>query len=99
MAADDPGMVGAFKTPGLRNVELRPPYMHAGQLASLEEVVTHYRHSPAAAAGTSELAQAGRPRAGRQAIRLDEDEARQVVAFLRALSGPIHEKSTPEVQP
>ena len=28
---------GAFKTPGLRNVSLRPPYMHAGQFASLDE--------------------------------------------------------------
>ncbi|MBT9527047.1 MAG: tryptophan tryptophylquinone biosynthesis enzyme MauG, partial [Rhizobacter sp.] len=29
----DPSLKGAFKTPSLRNVGLRPPYMHAGQLA------------------------------------------------------------------
>lgn len=31
-----------FKTPTLRNVELRAPYMHNGRFASLEEVVEFY---------------------------------------------------------
>jgi len=99
MASDDPGMLGAFKTPSLRNVAQRPPYMHAGQMASLEEVVSHYRHSPPAAIGVSELAPAGRPREARQAVRLDDEEARQIVAFLRTLSGPIREMPAPEVKP
>lgn len=99
MASDEPGMVGAFKTPSLRNVALRPPYMHAGQLSSLEEVVSHYRRSPAAPLGASELAPAGRPQAGRQAVRLDDEEARLIVAFLRTLSGPIRETPAPEVKP
>lgn len=89
IAADDPGMEGAFKTPGLRNVALRPPYMHAGQLASLDEVLAHYRRAPPAATGTSELASGTGPRQGKQQIRLSEDEARQVVAFLRTLSAPV----------
>ena len=42
IVTDDPALEGAFKTPGLRNVALRPPYMHAGQLATLEEVIAHY---------------------------------------------------------
>lgn len=33
---------GAFKTPGLRNVELTGPYMHDGSLATLEQVVEFY---------------------------------------------------------
>ncbi len=33
---------GRFKTPNLRNVELRAPYMHNGQFATLEEVVEFY---------------------------------------------------------
>ncbi|MCY7347902.1 MAG: hypothetical protein LH614_17020, partial [Pyrinomonadaceae bacterium] len=33
---------GRFKTPSLRNVELRAPYMHNGQFATLEEVVEFY---------------------------------------------------------
>jgi cytochrome c peroxidase len=31
-----------FKTPGLRNVELRAPYMHNGRFATLEQVVEFY---------------------------------------------------------
>ncbi len=33
---------GAFKVPGLRNVELRAPFMHNGRFATLEEVVDFY---------------------------------------------------------
>ena len=33
---------GSFRTPSLRNVAKTPPYMHAGQLATLEDVVEHY---------------------------------------------------------
>ena len=34
--------LGEFRTPSLRNVGLRAPYMHNGHLASLEEVVEFY---------------------------------------------------------
>jgi cytochrome c peroxidase len=67
---------GAFKTPGLRDVALRAPYMHAGQFANLEDVVAHYVKAPAAAVGHSE----------RKPIRLSESEVRDVAAFLRTLS-------------
>lgn len=87
----DPSLKGAFKTPSLRNVGLRPPYMHAGQLATLEQVVAHYARSPAATVGHSELAHAGQGHADRQPIRLSEAQARDVVAFLQALSGPVIE--------
>lgn len=33
---------GAFKTPGLRNVKLTPPYFHNGGFSSIEEVVDFY---------------------------------------------------------
>ena len=95
MATSDPALEGAFKTPGLRGVAQRAPYMHAGQIASLDEVLAHYRRSPAAAAGHSELARDGMPVPGRQQIRLTEDEARQVVAFLGTLSGPVQEQARP----
>ena len=35
----DPHDVGAFKTPGLRNVALTAPYMHDGSVATLREAV------------------------------------------------------------
>jgi cytochrome c peroxidase len=34
--------LGKFRVPGLRNVELRAPYMHNGKLSTLEEVVEFY---------------------------------------------------------
>lgn len=88
MVSDDPTLEGAFKTPGLRNVALRAPYMHAGQFASLDEVVAHYVRSPKASVGHSELAHEGRGHAERQPIRLSASEARDVVAFLQSLSVP-----------
>ena len=36
---------GAFKTPTHRNVADRPPYMHAGQIKTLFEVLSFYRRS------------------------------------------------------
>lgn len=92
MVTDDPALEGAFKTPSLRNVALRAPYMHAGQLASLEEVVAHYVKSPSAAVGHSELAHEGKGHAERKPIRLSESEVRDVAAFLQTLSGPLPAK-------
>jgi cytochrome c peroxidase len=94
VAEDDPTLAGAFKTPSLRNVALRPPYMHAGQLATLQQVVAHYARSPAATVGHSELVPVGKSRAGarhaeRQPIRLSETQVRDLVAFLQSLSGPV----------
>ncbi len=33
---------GRFKAPSLRNVAIRPPYMHDGRFASMREVIEHY---------------------------------------------------------
>ncbi|MGN6825840.1 cytochrome-c peroxidase [Paucibacter sp. M5-1] len=97
IATDDPGMEGAFKTPSLRGVAERAPFMHAGQIASLEEVVLHYGRSPRATVGHSELA----PRSGahslRRPIRLSDPEARDIVAFLRTLSASPVQVQAPAV--
>jgi cytochrome c peroxidase len=94
IVADDPALEGAFKTPSLRNVALRPPYMHAGQFATLEQVVNHYMQSPAAVLGHSELARGkGESHAERKPIRLSQEEARDLAAFFATLSGPIVEKA------
>jgi cytochrome c peroxidase len=69
----------AYKVPSLRNVAERPPYMDAGQFATLAGVLDHYNRAPAAATGHSEL----RP------LRLKPVELRQLEAFLRTLSGPV----------
>lgn len=69
---------GAFKVPSLRNVAARAPYMHAGQVATLTDVIDHYDRAPHAQVGTTELEPLGpSPR-----------ERRQLVRFLETLSAP-----------
>lgn len=36
------GHTGKFKVPSLRNIGVRPPYMHDGRFSSLEETIEHY---------------------------------------------------------
>ncbi len=86
IATDDHGMEGAFKTPSLRNVAERAPYMHAGQLGSLEQVVAHYMRAPAATVGHSELAHGGAGHEQRRPVRLSASEVADLVAFLKTLS-------------
>ena len=88
---DDPTLEGAFRTPSLRNVALRPPYMHAGQFATLADVIAHYVQAPPAAVGHSELRHA-EGHGDRRRIRLRDAEARDLAAFLATLSGPILER-------
>lgn len=94
IVSDDPALEAAFKTPGLRNVALRPPYMHAGQFATLEEVVRHYAKSPPAAVGHSELAHKA-SHGDRKPIQLSASEIKDLVAFLGTLSSPIVEATLP----
>jgi cytochrome c peroxidase len=85
LATDDDHMTGAFKTPGLRNVSLRAPYMHAGQIATLPEVIDHYARAPAAAIGKNE----------RRPLALNEQERADLVNFLATLNSNIAEARTP----
>lgn len=95
IAADDPALEGAFKTPGLRNVALRAPYMHAGQYATLEEAVGHYAKAPVAALGHSELVHLDAGHGTGRRIRLSEVEVRDLAAFLQTLSGPVQHAAAP----
>ncbi len=76
LVADGHDLVRQFKPPSLRNVAERPPYMHAGQFATLAEVVQHYNTAPNAPAGHSEL----------EPLNLSPQEVAQLVAFLKTLS-------------
>ena len=89
LATNEPGHLAAFRTPSLRNVAERAPYMHAGQFSTLEQVVQHYASSPKAVLGHSELAQPGEKHADRQAIRLSAADIQDLAAFLRTLTGPV----------
>ena len=91
MATNDPMLLGAFKTPSLRGVSLRPPYMHAGQFGSIEEVIAHYMKAPASAVGHTELGHGDLGHSKRQPLRLSEQEAGDLAMFLGTLSGSILE--------
>lgn len=79
LRAGDDHALRAFKVPSLRNVAARAPYMHAGQLASLTDVVNHYDRAPKAPAGHTDL----------RALHLTPDERWQLVQFLGALSAAV----------
>ncbi|MHC5598651.1 MAG: cytochrome-c peroxidase [Nostoc sp.] len=63
---------GAFKAPGLRNVELTAPYFHNGGQATLEQVVDFYNR--------------GGDFGALSALNLSPEEKQELVAFLKALT-------------
>ncbi len=71
---------GEFKTPSLRNVVGRGPYMHAGQLASLEDVLRFYSTLEGASGRSHHQEQTLAP------IRLTPEEVHDLRAFLGALT-------------
>ncbi len=82
MNRDPADYEGAFKTPSLRNVADRPPYMHAGQFKTLNEVLRFYQRTAR-----------NRPTTG---VAVDivhgaitDDEVLLLEAFLKTLSGPV----------
>lgn len=76
MVRDGTELLRAYKTPSLRGAADRPPYMHAGQVDTLADVVDHYATAPASIEGASEL----------HPIELSADERAALVAFLGTLS-------------
>ncbi len=84
----DPGRAGvskvsadqhAFKTPGLREIAARTPYMHHGQLASLEAVVAHYASGGQQRPTLSPLM---------KPLSLSPQDVKDLVAFMKTLSSP-----------
>lgn len=73
----DSADIGKFRVPSLRNVELTAPYMHDGSLASLEDVITHYKSG-------------GQPHPNKSStlrpIALNENETADLLIFLKTLT-------------
>jgi hypothetical protein len=69
----------AFKSSGLRNVELTGPYFHTGGAATLEQVLEFYARNGDVPAG-------GNLGPGMGNIRLNPQERAQIVEFLIALT-------------
>lgn len=78
--AKDPGLSGAFKTPGLRNVALTAPYMHDGSQKTLEDVLQHYNRGGKKTPHLDKLM---------QPLKLTDGEIRELIAFLGALTDPV----------
>jgi cytochrome c peroxidase len=78
---------GAFRTPTLRHVTQREPYMHNGVFHSLEEVIDFYDDGGGAVAGKSPLM---------QALGLTAQDKRDLLAFLQALTGELPTVTPPE---
>jgi cytochrome c peroxidase len=89
-----PALANAWKTPTLRQLKGRAPYMHDGSVATLADVVRHY------AEGVVD-----RPTLSpdlRRRLELDEGERADLVAFLEALHGdgpPLATASAPRPGP
>lgn len=72
---------GLFKTPTLRNVALRPYFMHDGSLRSLREVIDYYNRGGNHGAANLD---------GRiQPLSLSQTEIQQILAFLDTLSAEV----------
>jgi cytochrome c peroxidase len=77
----------AFKTPSLRNIALRSPYMHDGSMATLDQVIDWYDQG----GGT------GRKSELLFKLNLSSDEKKDLLAFLHALSAPIPNIGKPAI--
>lgn len=69
-------LIGAYKTPSLRNVGNTAPYFHNGSQPSLAAVLEHYISSPEIKAGRADL----------KPISLSETEKKALIAFLQTLN-------------
>jgi cytochrome c peroxidase len=79
-------MLGAFKTPCLRNVALTAPYMHDGRFVTLEQVLNFY----AAAASSDQGHRIGRREKTLSLVpRLTATQRQDLVSFLRTLTSPL----------
>ncbi len=71
-------LIGAVRTPSLRNLDGTEPFMHKGQLQTLEAVLEHYNDAPDAMIGHNEA----------EPLGLSKRELRQLEAFLGTLTAP-----------
>ncbi len=84
-----PGVVKmkhAFKTPGLREITRRVPFMHDGSLATLEAVVEHYDHGGVDRPSRSDLV---------KPLGLTPQEKSELVAFLKTLTSNLDPTTVP----
>jgi cytochrome c peroxidase len=72
-------LIGAVRTPSLRNLAGTEPFMHKGQMIGLMEVLEHYNQAPLALIGHNEA----------EPLDLNQLQLKQLAAFLKTLDAPI----------
>ena len=72
-------LIGALRTPSLRNLEHTAPFMHKGQIATIAAVLRHYNETPDAMIGHNEA----------PPLVLSARELRQLESFLKTLAAPV----------
>lgn len=72
-------LIGATRTPSLRNIQNSAPFQSKGQLPVLSAVLDHYNAAPFAMIGHNEA----------KPLKLKQWELRQLEAFLNTLAAPI----------
>jgi len=102
---DDPGLyfdtkrwsdLGKFRTQPLSYLAYTPPYMHAGQFFTLEEVIDFYNEG----GGENEMTErAGSKTPILKPLNLTDEEKEALVVFLEEISGDEITMSPPEVPP
>ena len=102
---DDPGLyfdtkrrtdLGKFRTQPLRYLVYTPPYMHAGQFFTLEEVIDFYDEG----GGENEMTErAGNKTSILKPLNLTDEEKEALVVFLEEISGDEITMPPPEVPP
>jgi len=78
-------LIGAFRTPSLRNLPQTPPYFHDGSSGLLDGVVNYFNKELEFQAFLDPLL-LGSPTAARR-LDLEDKEVRALAVFLRALDG------------
>src|SRR6266850_6106234 len=84
-----PGVVKmkhAFKTPGLREITRRSPFMHDGSIATLEQVVEHYDQGGVSRPSRSDLV---------KPLGLTPQEKSELVVFLKTLTSHLDPTTVP----
>jgi cytochrome c peroxidase len=79
-------MQHAFKTPGLREIARRSPFMHDGSLATLEAVVEHYDRGGVDRPSRSDLM---------KPLGLTAQEKSDLVAFMKTLTSNLSPTAVP----
>jgi cytochrome c peroxidase len=79
-------MAHAFKTPGLREITRRGPYMHDGSLPTLDAVMDHYNDGGIDRPSRSEMI---------KALGLSKQETHDLVALLKTLTSNMDPTAVP----